>query len=310
MSSSSEDAFMEMLMEKKAEEAPPPSPEAPAAAPSPAPRQLTSRSVFSHPEAHPLALDVVLLKHFELEWLTWLPETLFLEIERTFNTSIAEVNKLKILAAQTLHVIDTFWEEWEIFEKTIWALNGQVPRLDTIQPPDLPMLMAGVDMANSIRQESYNEEISRYCAGVLLYENVHYAPEPLDFCQKYVEQPMYKCNDCEQVGSALPPFEGMCWSCGRHFDQEHPFKFEPDPDAVRRGLGRNLTLSKTFESEPTKRRFEELNKLNAEQLKTAIRETPEDIQAAKLITAVDYTKHRAQQLAEQLESLRGWLEMS
>ncbi len=298
-------------MEKKAEEVQPPPEPSPTATPSPGtPRPLTSRSVFSHPEAHPQALDLVLLKNFELDWLTWLPETLFHEIEQTFTTSIAEVNKLKILAAQTLHVVDTYWEEWEIFEKTLWALNGQMPRLDTIQPPDLSMLMGGVDMANSIRQETYGEEVARYCAAVFLHENVFYAPEPLEFCQKYIEQPTYKCRDCDQVGSALPPFEGMCWSCGEHFDSEHPFKFEPSADAIRRGRGRNLEMNKTFDSEPTQHRFNQLNALNAEQLKTAIHETAEDIQSAKLITAVDYTKYRAQQLVEQLTSLRGWLEMS
>lgn len=302
-----EDIFAEALMEKKAEVAPPPQQPEVAAPPTSqqSPRPLTSRSVFSHPEAHPLALDLVLLKNFELEWLTWLPETLFVEIEQTFGSSIAEVNKLKILAAQTLHVVDTFWEEWEIFEKTVWALNGQVPRLDTIQPPDLPMLMAGVDMANSIRQETYGEEVARYCAAVFLHENVFYAPEPLEFCQKYIEQPTYKCNDCSQVGSALDPFNGTCWSCGGHFDAEHPFKFEPD--TVH---GRNVTVIKTFDPEPTKARFNVLNQLSGDQLKSAIHETVEDIQAAKLITAVDYTKFRSQQLAEQLTSLRGWLEMS
>lgn len=304
-----EDIFAEGLMEKKAE-VPPPPPEELAPVPQPAPRSLTSRSVFSHPDAHPLALDVVLLKHFELEWLQWLPDTLFLEIEKTFTTSIAEVNKLKILASQTLHVTDAAWEEWEIFEKTVWALNGMVPRVDTIQPPDLPMLFAGVSMINDIRQESYGEEVSRYCAAVFLHEHVHYAPEPLTFCQQYLTQPTYKCKDCGQAGSALPPFDGMCWSCGGHFDSEHPFKFEPSPEAIRLGRGRNLEMGVTFDPEPAKKRFQELNAMPADQVAAAIREASEDLQAAKLITAVDFMKYRSQQLAEQLTSLRSWLEMS
>lgn len=300
-------------MEKKAE-VPPPAPEPSSTATSspqtPAPKSLTSKSVFSHPEAHPVALDVVLLKHFELEWLTWLPDTLFHEIELTFNTSIAEVNKLKILAAQTLHVTDACWEEWEIFEKTIWALNGMVPRVDTIQPPDLPMLFNGVKCINDIRQESFGEEVSRYCATVFLYEHVHYAPEPMEFCQKYVTQPTYKCKDCDQVGSALPPFDGMCWSCGGHFDSEHPFKFEPSAEALRLGRGRNLEMGVTFDPAPTKQRFEELDAMSPGQVPGAIKETSEDLQAAKLITAVDFMKYRSHQLAEQLTSLRSWLEMS
>lgn len=303
-----EDIFAEGLMEKKAE-APPPPESAPAPAP-PAPKSLTSRSVFSHPDAHPLALDVVLLKNFELEWLTWLPDTLFFEIEQTFSTSIAEVNKLKILAAQTLHVTDACWEEWEIFEKTVWALNGMVPRVDTIQPPDLPMLFAGVEMIHDIRQETYGEEVSRYCAAVFLYEHVHYAPSPLSFCQQYLTQPTYKCKDCGQMGSALPPFDGVCWSCGEHFDAEHPFKFEQSAESMRLGKGRNLEMGVTFDPEPTRKRFDEFNAMPPDKLAAAIRETSEDLQAAKLITAVDFMKHRQQQLAEQLTSLRSWLEMS
>lgn len=305
MSSSPEDIFTEGLMEKAAAPLPLPDISAPVAA---SPKSLTSRSVFSHPDAHPLALDLVLLKNFELEWLTWLPDTLFSEIEKTFSTSIAEVNKLKILAAQTLHVIDVAWDQWEIFEKTVWALNGMIPRVEVIQPPDLPMLMAGVAMIDHIRKETYGEEVARYCAAVFLHENVFYAPEPLSFCQPYVTQPMYRCKDCGQEGSALRPFDGTCWSCGGHFNTEHPFSLEPDPEAVRRGAGKNIELFDTFEKEPTQKRFEELDKLNADQLKTAIKETSEDIQAAKLITAVDFMKHRDQQLNEQLTSLRSWLE--
>lgn len=307
---SPEDIFAEGLMEKKAEEIPPPPPSpTPAPAQPPVLRAPTPRSIFGHPDAHALALDLVLLKHFELEWLTWLPDTLFYEIEKTFDgQSIAEGNKLKILAAQTLHVTDAAWEEWEIFEKVVWALNGMVPRTDTIQPPDLPLLFAGVDIQNSIRQETYGEEVARYCAAVFLIENVHYAPEPLSFCQQYITQPTFKCRDCGQVGSALPPFDGMCWSCGGHFDSEHPFSFKPDQEALKRGHGRNLEMGVTYESDQVKKRFDELNKLH--EPGPHIQETSEDIQAAKLITAVDFLKHRSQQLAEQLTSLRSWLEMT
>jgi len=64
----------------------------------------------------------------------------------------------------------------------------------------------------------------------------------------------------------------------------------------------------TFESDSVKKRFDELNKLH--EPGPLIQETADDIQAAKLITAVDFVKHRSQQLAEQLTSLRSWLEMS
>lgn len=298
-----EDIFVTALMEKKAEVAPPIKQETP-------PRSPTSRSIFSHPEAHPTALDLILFKNFDLEWLRWLPDTLFHEIENTFGTSIAEVNRVKILATQTLHVTDVYWNNWEIFEKTIWALNGHIPRVDVMQPPDLSILMSGVDMADGIRQETYGEEVARYCAAVFLHEDVHYAPSPLEFCQVYITQPMYKCVDCGQRGSALPPFKDMCWSCGGHFDSEHPFRFSPDSESVRKNLGKNLTIENTYDSASVKENFNRLDSLPVDKLKSSIKEDSNDIQAAKLIIATDFMKHRSQQLAEQLTSLRGWLEAS
>ncbi len=277
--------------------------------PAPVAKPLSSRSLFSHPDTHPVALDLALLKHFQLDWFPWLPETLFYEIEQTFKTSIAETNKLKIMAVKTLHVIDAFWEEWEIFEKTVQALNGVPPLITTMQPPDLPFLFAGVDMANAIRKEDCNDEIARYCAAIFLHEEVYYAPEPLAFCQPYISQPTYCCKDCDKCGSALPPFDGLCTSCAGYYTDDKPFNLKPDPEALKLGRGRNITLSQKYDSGPVKTRFEELNKLSGNHLVSAIREVPEDIQAAKLITATDFQNYRAQQLKDQLSALRGWLEM-
>ena len=289
-------------MDKKAEEP------SPSAVTQPAPRIPTSRSIFSHPDAHPVALDLALLKHFQLEWLEWLPDTLFHEVELTFKTSIAEVNKLKILAAQTLHVVDSFWEEWEIFEKTLWALNGTVPIVGLIQPPDLPILYAGVDIASSIREEKFSEEVARYCAAVFLNENVSYAAPPLEFCQRYLSHPYYICKDCGKHGEILEPFDGLCTSCAGHFDTEHPFQFKPDPEAMKRGAGKNISIHLTYDHEPTKARFAELNAMPADKLASAIREVPEDIQSAKLITAVDFMEYRRKQLSDQMSTLKDWLE--
>lgn len=272
------------------------------------PKPISPRSVFSHPDTHPVVLDLALLKHFQLEWFSWLPDTLFIEIERTFTTSIAEVNKLKILSAQTLHVIDAYWEEWEIFEKTIQALNGVPPRLDSMQPPDLSYLFSGVDIANSIRKENYSEEVSRYCAAVFLHENVHYAPEPLSFCQPFITQTVYHCKDCGKIGPVVPPFEGLCTSCAGYFTKDKAFDFKPDPNALKTGAGQNITIEATFDSDLVKARFEELDRMPPERLPSEIHQVSVDIQAAKLITAVDFKNYRSKQLKDQLDALRGWLE--
>lgn len=303
-----EDFFYDGLQEMVKEAQPPQVVEEPAVAA--APKRLSSKSLFSHPEAHPVVLDFALLKTFQFDWFHWLPETLFSEIEKSFGGSLAEVNRLKILAVQTLHVTDQFWEHWEIFEKTVIALNGIVPRTDVLQPPDLPLLYAGVDMANSVRDEEFGEQVSRYAAAVFLHENVHYAPDPCEFAQPYITQATYCCKDCDKCGSAIPPFDGLCTSCAGYFSDEKPLNFKPDPEAVKKGLGKNLTFGVTYDMEPTKKRFEALNAMSGDLSPHVNMERAEDIQAAKLITAMDFKNHRAQQLKEQLEALKGWMEMA
>ncbi len=271
------------------------------------PKAVTSKNLFSHPDAHPVVLDMALLRFFGLDWFSWLSETLFSEIERVFKTSIAEVNRSKILAVQNLHVIDAFWDHWEIFEKGLTALNGGVPQLKVIQPPDLSSLLAGVDIANSIRKEEFSDEVSRYVAAAVLNEHVTYAPPPIDFAQPYITQPFYRCLDCGKIGSALPPFDGYCDSCTNRFDQQHSFSLRPDQERLEKGYGKNITLGKTYEFEQVKARFEELDNLPPESLLQHIKEVPNDIEAAKLIVATDYQRLKMKQLQDQISSLGSWL---
>lgn len=278
--------------------------------PDPLPRPVTERNLFSHPDAHPVMLDLALLRFFQLEWIPWLADTLFFEIEQRFKTSIAEVNKLKIMAAKTLHGVDAAWDHWEIFEKTVISLNGIIPRLDVMQPPDLPQLYAGVDMMNAIRQEDFSPEVSRYCAAVFLHEGVTFATEPLEFCQQYISQPKYRCNHCKNTGSALPPFDGLCDACVQRFRGDKAFSLRPDPTMMARGAGQDLSYFLERDPQPVKKRYEEFKGMSGEQLSAAIQEVAEDIQAAKLTVAVDYTDFRRGQLKDQLTALRGWLEAS
>lgn len=265
-------------------------------------RPVTKGNLFSHPEAHPFVLDVALLKTFQLDWLKWEPDTLFQEIRETFNTSIADVNRVKILATMTLHVIDTFWESWEVFENTVLALNGVIPRIGYIQPPDIPLLMTGVDIANSIRKEEFSDEISRYSAACFLHESVTYAPEPMEFCRAYVAMPKYNCAHCGKKGSALPPFDGRCDSCSRKFE-DHPFNFKAAVDA--KDKSEDVSYELTYNPEPTKKRFEELMALPPDQVQ--IDEVANDIEAARLIIATDYMNFRRRQRDKQFTQIKSWM---
>jgi hypothetical protein len=268
-------------------------------------RPVTKNNLFSHPEAHAFVLDLALLKTFGLDWLKWDPDTIFTEVQRVFKTSIADVNRVKIMVTMTLHVTDVLWDQWEVFENGILALNGIIPRTNLIQPPDIPLLMSGVDIINSIRKEDFDEEVARYSAACFLNDEVSYAPEPLEFCQVYISRPRYRCGECDKEGSALPPFNGHCDSCSRKFE-DHPFNFKPAEDS--KDDPSKLEYYTVLNPEPTKKRFEELIKLPAKEVK--IREVGEDIEAAKLIAATDYMKFRRLQRDRQLAEIKDWMVVS
>lgn len=266
-------------------------------------RPVTKSNLFSHSEAHPYVLDMALIKTFHLDWFSWDADTLFTEIEKTFRTSIAEVNRLKILVAATLHVSDVFWDRWEVFEKAVLALNGIIPSVTYMQPPDVATLMTAVDIANSIRKKEFSEEVSRYVAACFLNDHISYAPKPLDFAAKYLRSPRYECGECGKEGSALPPFDGHCDSCSRKFEDEHAFNFKPHPDA--KDDPTKVRYFDALDPGPTKERFEELVKLPADQVK--IDETADDIEAAKLINATDYMNFRQHQRDTQFSQIKSWM---
>lgn len=268
-------------------------------------RPISPKNIFWNSEAHPYVLDLVLLKFFGLEWFSWLPETVFTEIERTFNKSVGDITKMKIMAVQTLHVIDSFWERWEVFEKTILALNGVWPKLGAIQPLELPQLMSGVAIANDIRKEKFSDEVAHYVAACFLNANVTAAPTPLDFAQPYIAQPQYKCHDCDQIGSALPPFDGHCDSCSGKFDKANPLSFTPDPERTARGFGKNVSLFLEHDPLPTLKTFEKFIAMPPDNI--VLRDVPEDVEAARLVVAHDYMLFRESQKDEQLAALKTWL---
>src|SRR5688572_10990085 len=191
---------------------------------APAPVQASLEPIirfFSFHDAHPVALMFVLMEKFGTTWLTWEPETLKREILTTFRaTSVSEHNWQKIQAVRVLTSTVGFWNEWHIFEKIIQALNNNVPRFDITQRCTMSQLMAGVDIANTIRNESYGDEIQRYVAACALDEGVTYLPAPLDFAQRVLSRPIYVCRTCGNTDD--DDMDGRCDYCIARFVDEHP----------------------------------------------------------------------------------------
>lgn len=258
---------------------------------------------FSYHDAHPVAIMLVLIEKFGVEWFEWEPDTLKQEILRTFKaTSVSEHNWQKIQAIRTLTSTVGFWVEWHIFEKIIQALNNNVPRFDISQRCTLPQLMAGVDIANQIRDHQYGEEIHRYVSACALDEGIVYLPPPLDFAQTILSRPMYRCLDCGKVDT--DDIDGRCDFCTGRFTDDRPLNFKPNPK-LPEGLGMNVEKFLTRDPAPVKKRFEEVKEHH--ESAHLDNNSTEDVQAVKLMVAYDYMNQRSQQLVDQLEELKSWV---
>ena len=285
---------METLFIKWGQPAPPPPP------PS---REPVGR-YFNYHDAHPVTLMMALLEKFGPEWFDWEGETLRREIAITFNSPIiSEHNWQKIQAVKALTGTVGFWREWHIFEKIIQALNNNVPRFDISQRCTLAQLTAGVDIANTVRKREYEEEIQKYVAACAVDQGVTYLPPPLDFAQKTLSEPRYKCRVCGT--DALDDLDGRCDFCCGRFQDGKPFNFKPSA-SVPKEAGTDVVKYLTRDPASAKKRFDELKLKDRSEMDLSD-ESAEDVQAAKLVVAYDYMRLRQKQLVDQLEELKSWM---
>jgi hypothetical protein len=258
---------------------------------------------FSYHDAHPVAMCMALLEKFGPDWFLWEGDTLKKEITETFKaSSISEHNWQKLQAVRTLSTTSGYWLEWEIFEKIIQALNNNVPRFDIGQRCSIPQLMAGVDIASTIRDEPYSEEIIRYIAACAIDDGVTYLPEPLEMAQPVLTQPMYECLDCGNLDKDDLE-DGRCdFCCGRYQDL-HNINGKPMP-GVPDDVGKNIKRYDLRNPQPAKERFEEVKRGDRQNLSD---ENTEDVQAVKLMVGYNYMLKRRKELANQLKELETWM---
>ena len=86
-------------------------------------------------ELHLLVLDILCLRELGPEFITYEPETLFAEMRERFGP-LGRVTSEKLLACQVLHSNNSYWTEWEAFEKVTASISGEVAIFSYVQPPD------------------------------------------------------------------------------------------------------------------------------------------------------------------------------
>ncbi len=196
---------------------------------------------------------------------------------------------------------ENFWDDWEHFHFLVQALNNNIPDSQTHKELTVGQMMVAVDIAMNIRFElgnlsyipSFSEEVARYVAAQALNEGVWYLPEMLSFANKYSAGRRYHCKDCGNDSEILFD-DGLCDHCVDRFDTTRLGAWEPDPEMVRRGWGRNVEL---YEKNPTDKVKSRLEKALASDV--TLQENQTDVCVAKLVVALQYVGYRRKQLEAQ-----------
>lgn len=143
---------------------------------------VTAKNLWHHPDTHPVILDVVLLKKYGPEWLGWETETLRRLIPQDFKSNLSELNISKMNAIKTLHLVDTYWEDWEVFLWCSMALNGIFPDFEVLQAPTVAQCLVSVDIANHLRDDMpWGAEVKTFIEVCFRHESLFVRIEPINF---------------------------------------------------------------------------------------------------------------------------------
>ena len=145
------------------------------------------KHAFTNKDTHPLALNLLLVKEFGPEYLGWEPETCWIEIAKTWGTTISDVNKTKIQAMRTCHTTDQPYERWEVFDMVCSGLLGTSPKFDLIQKPTPHRAAFALDVLSQVKEGAkITEEVYKYVAACMMDYGLVYGAGPLEPCNKYL----------------------------------------------------------------------------------------------------------------------------
>lgn len=256
----------------------------------------------THPITLYLATDNLLKSKYALEdWRLWESEVIAKEINDYLRPSKLDNQTFnKIMAIKSLYTTDAVWNHWEVFLSVMQALNGVDLNTEIIHITDhpLPYLYNTVEIMNLVRKEDFSEEVKRFCAAMFLSENVFYCPEPLEFAQIYVSQPVYTCKTCGKQGSALPPFQFICEDCSGTYDlseKNKVFNYKPVELSEKTT---NVEVSITHPIADIKKRYDELKNTLETSNEVTLEENEVEIQVGKLLLAIEYVGNQLINLQE------------
>lgn len=202
-----------------------------AAEETPSATVITAESVWRSPDAHPFVLLLSMVNLYGEESVYWLPETVKTTFERG-GRMLSNSSFTKIMAARTLVATPSPWRQWEVFHWVARGLSGVAPNFTFLEEPDLGDLAVCADLMRlTDRSRKTGIEVDKYVGAAFRAEGIHYAPPPLDFAQRELEQPKIQCEKCLAVHR--DDNDTKCVACGSRNLTRLPYDFAASRDATK-----------------------------------------------------------------------------
>lgn len=185
---------------------------------------FSAKKLFTERFTPPKVYTLVLSKIFGRRWIEWEPETLWDEIRDEFRVEVSDEVRDKINALRLLMVVDNFWEEFTVFEKTIIAFNDRLVDPTYIQVCLPQELGYGLTVANSVRVKPFTSEIINYVRACCTQDGLLVYHRSFNFAQ-----PRYDNERMREIVQATRKI----WDIERFTQLRVPAGEEDDPVVVQ-----------------------------------------------------------------------------
>lgn len=146
------------------------------------------RQFLLEPDVCPIVYANEMSQKYGRDWLAWEPETLWETIRKDWSTYPNEEAKNKLMAIKVVMANESFWHEWEVFEKVCSAFNGRIPSFSIMEDLSVAELALGVQLVSKLKRREFQDEVKAYVASDAFEEGYVLLPEPLDFAQEYLDK--------------------------------------------------------------------------------------------------------------------------
>lgn len=159
---------------------------------------VTRSNLWHHPDAHPVAIDLILFRSYGPQFLEWETDMLRRVVAEDFRSSLSELNLAKIQAVKALHLVDTYWDDWEVFLWCSMALNGVFPNFAVMQAPTAAQCLVSVDIANHLRDDMpWSDEVKAFVEVSFRHDGVFRPVAPVNFITIQCEADLANFKDID-----------------------------------------------------------------------------------------------------------------